>query len=157
MTTYSLIVGNIGTIDCESRKEAYRRFREYVEQSKETSGRASGESVTLLKGDTILKEYTPKPKYPTIGEIRSLLVSLKSDIHDDYRSDDDGENDTPSMCVTIGWSDVSGNWSYQTGDNSFTGGAYHYPHWAVITLDRRSNSTELARDIINQLADLAHC
>lgn len=89
-------------------------------------------------------------KTPTIRAIRELLVSLKSDIGDDYRADD--ENDTPAMSVTVG-ADTAGDWSYQTGDNSFSGGAYHYPYWAVVTLERRSNSTELARDIIEQLAE----
>jgi hypothetical protein len=33
--------------------------------------------------------------------------------------------------VTIGWNPVTGGWNYQTGDNSFTGGAYHFPVWAI--------------------------
>lgn len=96
----------------------------------------------------------PTPvKMPSLGELRRLFIELKKTIGDDYRADDDSE--TPSMSVTIGWSDKTGDWSYQTGDNSFTGGAYHYPHWAVITLDRRSNSAELASDAIAQLSDLS--
>ena len=90
-------------------------------------------------------------KTPTIAELRALLIELKTHIDDDYRADED--SDTPSMLVTIG-ADLSGDWSYQTGDNSYTGGAYSYPHWAVITLERRSNCTELARDIREQLLDL---
>ena len=96
----------------------------------------------------------------TIKELRELLMSLKPDICDDFRIDDqddlpnDDQDDLPNMMVTIGYS-PDGDWSYQTGDNSFTGGAYGYPHWAVVYLYRRSNCRELARDVINQLYDLA--
>lgn len=44
-------------------------------------------------------------------------------------------------------------WSYQTGDNSYTGGAYGHPFWGVVSLYRRSNSAALADDIREQLAD----
>jgi len=106
--------------------------------------------------DSLLREIgviKVKPKFPLIKEIRALLISLKSDICDDYRASDDPDDNTPAICVTIG-ANEKGEWDYQTGDNSYTGGAYGFPHWAVITLERRSNSTELARDVINQLADL---
>ena len=106
-------------------------------------------------------------KLPTITEIRARLVSLKSDIGDDYRASDDSDDTLPGMCVTIGctpgrWDKdsfpkefIPCSWSYQTGDNSFTGGAYGHPDWAVVSLYRRSNCTELARDVINQLAELS--
>lgn len=94
-----------------------------------------------------------KAKLPSICNLASLLTQLKRDIGDDYRADDD--IDYPSMSVTIGWSSETGNWSWQTGDNSYTGGAYSYPHWAVITLDRKSNCRELARDVQDQLAELS--
>lgn len=88
----------------------------------------------------------------TIKEVRELLISLKSDICDDYRIADD--EDLPGIMVTIGYS-PNGDWDYQTGDNSFTGGAYGYPHWAVVYLYRRSNCTTLARNVIDELYDLA--
>lgn len=92
-------------------------------------------------------------KLPKIKEIRALLIDLKKDIRDDYRASDDSDDNTPGMSVTVG-ADKNGNWSYQTGDNSYTGGAYGMPFWAVISLYRRSNSTELARDVVNQIAEL---
>jgi hypothetical protein len=98
-------------------------------------------------------------KLPPIKDLKALLIFLKTTIGDDYRAGDcfgDEESSRPSMSVTIGWS-PDGSWSYQTGDNSFTGGAYGHPHWAVITLERRSNSLELARDIQSQLMDLVEC
>lgn len=93
-------------------------------------------------------------------EWRSLLVALKQDIDDNYRASDDPEDDTPGMCVTIGFTpattDNDASWSYQTGDNSYTGGAYGHPHWAVLSLYRRSNCRELAKDAADQIAELCY-
>ena len=89
-----------------------------------------------------------------------LLKELKKEIADDYRASDDPDDDKPGMCVTIGFTPADDetekdcSWSYQTGDNSFTGGAYGHPHWGVIYLYRRSNSRELAKDAADQIADL---
>ena len=87
-----------------------------------------------------------------------LLKSLKSDIGDEYRATDDPDDNTPGMCVTIGFTpaseDKDESWHYQTGDNSYTGGAYGHANWAVIYLYRRSNSRELAEDAASQLGDL---
>ncbi len=93
-----------------------------------------------------------KTKLPSVKDLTALFVSLKSQIGDEYRASEDSEDNMPGMCVTIGAND-QGNWSYQTGDNSFTGDAYGYPHWAVVSLYRRSNSRELAKDAIDQLAE----
>lgn len=93
-------------------------------------------------------------KLPKINELRNLFIALKSYIGDDYRCSLDDSQGPPSMDVTIGWDPESGDYSYQTGDNSYTGGAYGYPHWAVVYLDRRSNSTELAREVRRQLDEL---
>lgn len=81
----------------------------------------------------------------------ALIKGLKPTIGDDYRGNGCEGSKTPSMDVTIG-ADVNG-WSYQTGDNSFTGGAYGYRQWATVTIDRRSNSRMVAEDIISQLMD----
>lgn len=94
-------------------------------------------------------------KLPLIKDIRALLVSLKGTICDDYRAEGDEDSPIPSMQVTIG-ANEQGEWSYQTGDNSYTGGAYGFPHWGVIYLTRRSNSTSLARDAIDQIAELIY-
>lgn len=152
MTNYSVIVSNIGTVyDGSSKREAYQAFSSYTADSKENYGRASRETVTLIRDDEILKEYRPAIKLPLIKDIRGLLTSLKRTIRDDYRTDD--EDTLPTICVTIG-ADRQGNWAYQTGDNSYTGGAYGMPYWGIIYLQRRSDSTELARDAINQIAEL---
>lgn len=91
-------------------------------------------------------------------ELRDLLITLKLDIGDDCRAEGCEDSTTPSMTVTIGGTVEGGvitDWNYQTGDNSFTGAAYGFPHWAVITLHRRSNSTELAREAVDEILSLA--
>lgn len=94
-------------------------------------------------------------------EITRLLIALKPDIADDYRATDDPDDNTPGMCVTIGATpddDGSLSWSYQTGDNSYTGGAYGHAHWGVIYLGRRSNSRALAHDAVEEIAEsIAQC
>lgn len=51
---HQILVGNIGTVvDTDSEDEALASFAEYYQQSTDTRGRASGESVTWMKdGET---------------------------------------------------------------------------------------------------------
>lgn len=97
-------------------------------------------------------QTAPKYKLPSIAEITRLLVSLKPEIADEYRCTDDPDDETPGMLVTIGAS-IDGSWSYQTGDNSYTGGAYGHRHWGLCYLNRRSNSRELAKQAIEEIAE----
>jgi len=87
-------------------------------------------------------------------ELRTLLIALKPDIRDDYRESAD---DLPGMDITIGVDAECVAWNYQTGDNSFTGGAYGYPYWGVGRLYRRSNCTELAAQIVADAAEQMGC
>jgi len=93
-----------------------------------------------------------------VRDICRLLKSLKRDIGDDYRASDDPDDNPPGMQVTVGGTiaeDGTINWHYQTGDNSYSGGAYSHAYWGVISLYRRSNSMELAKDISNQILEQA--
>jgi hypothetical protein len=58
------------------------------------------------------------------------------------------------MDLTIACSDAGNVWNYQTGDNSFTGGAYGLPHWAVVSVDSESTQLDLLADIFEQLESL---
>ena len=96
-----------------------------------------------------------KAKLPTIRELAELVRHVAKQVPrandsdaDDYRMD---QYSLPSIDLTIGWSPETGAWSYQTGDNSFTGGAYGYPIWAVTSVYRRQDSRAVARDLIDQL------
>jgi len=88
---------------------------------------------------------------PTIQDITDLLISLKSDIQDDFRASDDPEDTLPGIQVTV--STNGSEWHYQTGDNSYSGACYGDPYWSVIYLYRRSNCRELARDAVSELKD----
>jgi hypothetical protein len=89
-------------------------------------------------------------KLPTIKELAGLCKAVKSNIYDEYRAFED--DDCPGIQLTIGWNDETGEWSYQTGDNSYMGSAYHYPLWAVTGVYRNSNCRELARELQSELA-----
>ncbi len=91
-----------------------------------------------------------KKHLPTIEDLSALIRSIKPDICDEYVDEPDG---TPYIDLTIGAHVSKPGWSYQTGDNSFTGGAYGYPHWGVVSVTRDCNAQELARDIQSQLLD----
>jgi hypothetical protein len=85
-------------------------------------------------------------------EIRHLVNYTKNTI----LGEDDGdweEDETPFNYLTIGMNEA-GEWGFQTGDNSFTGGAYGYPHWAVVSITEDSDPEEVFQDICDQLADL---
>lgn len=154
MKTYSVIVGNIGTVyNGAQRPEAYRQFRRYQEAGGEY-GRAAGETVTLMVDGEIRKEYRPPVKLPSIKEVAGLMRHVKAQIprdDPDYIAEGD---DKPGIDLTIGVNTVSGEWSWQTGDNSYTGGAYHYPDWGVTRVYRATNSRDCARYLIDQVAEL---
>lgn len=90
-------------------------------------------------------------------DLYDLCQHVQRDIDDDYRAFED--DDSPGIQLTVACNDnggIDGDWSYQTGDNSYTGGAYHYQHWAVIGVYRDSDPAELADEIITQLEDLLY-
>lgn len=90
-----------------------------------------------------------KVKNLTISEVSGLVKAIKKTISDDYRAYED--DDTPGILLTIGYCPEKAEWYYQTGDNSFSGGAYLCPYWGVAGVYRRSNSREIAVDIIEQI------
>lgn len=93
-----------------------------------------------------------KAKLPSIAAITSLLRSLKPELSDDYRCTDDSDDTTPGMLVTIGAS-PDGSWHYQTGDNSYSGGAYLHAYWGLVYLFRRTNCREAAKAAIDEIAE----
>ena len=85
-------------------------------------------------------------------DMAALAANLIPQIDNDYRVTDDDDSDMPGMMVTVG-ADADG-WSYQTGDNSFTGGAYGYATWAVVSLYRDTDPADFAEEVIGQLYEL---
>ena len=97
-------------------------------------------------------EAVPRPKLPERARLEDLVVACKGEIGDEYRASE--EDEEPGIQLTVGW-DGKKDWSFQTGDNSFTGGAYGYQHWAVVSICRDSDARGLADDIIDQLEEVA--
>lgn len=100
------------------------------------------------------------PKFPTIKDVAALVRHVKSQVPrkseaaaEDYIDRFSGQN-SPSIDLTIGFNPETSEWSWQTGDNSFTGGAYGYPVWAVTSIYKTDNSTRVAKDLISQLEEL---
>ena len=58
------------------------------------------------------------------------------------------------MDLTIAVSENGDTWNYQTGDNSYTGGAYSLPHWAVTSVLPDTDPLELYDSITDQLEEL---
>jgi len=50
--------------------------------------------------------------------------------------------------------DDTGEWGWQTGDNSYSGQCYFYRHWAIGQIDADTDHVELAEDLRDQLEDL---
>lgn len=90
-----------------------------------------------------------KMKRPTISELSRALIDGKSHISDDMKNDDDS---LPSIDVTLSCDEKG--FSLQFGDNSYSGSAYLHQHWGVSSLYRRSNTRELAKELINQCQEL---
>lgn len=80
-------------------------------------------------------------------ETESLLKQLKEDCFN---------REVKELELTVGVTPTEEGlaWNYQTGDNSFTGGAYGHPHWVCLYLTRRSNCRELSKDAVDQLKEL---
>ncbi len=82
-----------------------------------------------------------------IEQITALVADLIPTIADDYRVDE--ESAVPGMLLTVG-ADADG-WSYQTGDNSYTGGAYGYASWGLGYIYRDSDPLDVANSIADDL------
>jgi hypothetical protein len=80
---------------------------------------------------------------PFKSTILNLVKSYKNDVCDEEVIE-----------LTIGVNGENREYGAQSGDNSFSGAAYHYPHWAVVTIDRHSNCRDIVDDILSQWNDL---
>lgn len=96
-------------------------------------------------------------------ELYTLLVAIKK--KQDWKrlrvDFDDYDGDTePYIDITIGctfdFEEGAIGWNYQTGDNSFTGGAYGHPEWFTTSLLSRSNCKDLAKDLIDEVEGRIH-
>lgn len=84
------------------------------------------------------------------NEFTAVLIAVKKSTHwPDFDKDDYGQ---PAFnCVTFGANDDLTEWDWQSGDNSFSGGAYFYPHWGVVYFRPRTNCREIALEALEQI------
>lgn len=97
-----------------------------------------------------LKELEPL----LVAELKRLRATIGKD--DNCTSAEPG--DPPGMDVTLGINDDASEYALQTGDNSFTGAAYGFPHWGNSSLMRDATDSDVeyvAREIIRQCEELA--
>ena len=88
------------------------------------------------------------------AELADLIRGLQPTIGDDYRAYDDSDSDEPSMLLIIGV-DAKG-WGWQTGDNSYTGGAYSYANRGFVALTRDADAETLAAELLSDLESWAY-
>ena len=89
-------------------------------------------------------------------DLTALLKELiENHIEDDFRAfeDNDPDLDIPSMQITISVSEDLKTWSYQTGDNSYTGSCYGDPFWGIGYIFRDSDPSEVASELIDDLGN----
>lgn len=89
----------------------------------------------------------------TPEDLARLVAECMADIRDDYRAPDCGEDDPPSLRLTVATDEEGDAFAFQTGDNSFTGGCYGLPHWAVACLSRDDDPDDVAAGLICELED----
>ena len=86
-------------------------------------------------------------------DLIALLGRIQKTISDEYRATEDPNDDTPAIQVTIATNDECSTLSYQTGDNSYTGDCYHYPHWGVGSISRDDEPETVADDLLADLGE----
>ena len=106
--------------------------------------------------DTEYKEI-PSETIEDLGQFIKLNIeTLRSQARD---IDEENDYEVSALELTFATDDNGEFWGFQSGDNSFTGAAYHYPHWAVVYLmdDNRADHfhiDEILQDVIEQWGEL---
>jgi hypothetical protein len=87
-------------------------------------------------------------------QILTLITCLIREVPDEEDCHRAGYG-LPELELTIATDSRLDAWSYQTGDNSFFGDAYLYPHWAIAILQPDSVPADVTDDIMEQLLEAA--
>lgn len=96
-----------------------------------------------------MKDYNLKP---TVEDMITIIQAVQEDL-----TQWDLEETDITFATDFIQDPVTGSieWTFQTGDNSYTGSCYSYAHWAIGTIDKETSPKELALDIVDQLEELA--
>jgi hypothetical protein len=85
--------------------------------------------------------------------ITTLKVETPMDINGGCECNAKYEDDCEclAMTLTVSCNDDGTRWTYQTGDNSFSGACYMHPHWSVQQIVKGDDIAELLQSIVNDL------
>ena len=87
------------------------------------------------------------PENEEVAEIITRIIN--------HLNDNDCSPEGMDLTIATNGEAVKGigcaDWTFQTGDNSYSGSCYHYRHWAVTTVYPDTNPSETAIELINQL------
>lgn len=87
--------------------------------------------------------------------LEAIIVTTPRDVSEgDCDQCATGDCDCDYMELTVACNESGDQFNYQTGDNSFTGGAYGLPHWAVLNLWHGFDVDYIHTDIVDQLEAL---
>lgn len=78
---------------------------------------------------------------PDESTIRIIVNDIKSDL---------ARGECRDLTIGVG----KDSWGYQTGDNSYTGGAYSFSNWIVASVNKQTKIKDLLRDIMSQYNEL---
>jgi hypothetical protein len=81
----------------------------------------------------------------SLKEVSQCLARIKRNV---------GFNEDSEIPITLAYSHLNKDWAIQTGDNSYMGPAYSYPHWGVSSLYPGCNCKKIAKDLVSQINDL---
>lgn len=147
---FEVLVGNIGTVlTTEDEVEARNTFEAYVSKSESAYGRASGESVTLMKdGEPIdehegsldheaaVKKASPEG-WPTADEIASDLKHVAADLADDEEGTD--------VRLRV---QADGDWELKVGLSDYD--TDHRGYWGASSISSDSDVKAVAADLLDQ-------
>jgi len=83
-------------------------------------------------------------------DLVNLIAVLKTEITNDMR---ESEDEDPYMQITISVNEDCTEWTYQTGDNSYSGGCYLHAFWGVGYIYKTDKPQDVANELIGDLAN----
>lgn len=108
---------------------------------------------TIFEGNDMITEKTFcefwDSESDNFKDLCNLIEYLKTEITSDIR---DNDNEAPYMQITISVNKDCTTWSYQSGDNSYTGSCYGDPYWGVTDIVNGYSTRDIAKYLINDLS-----
>ncbi len=88
----------------------------------------------------------------TVDDKIKVLVPQVQSILEDYLADTHKSVDAETLQMTFASDDLE-TFTFQSGDNSYSGACYGLRNWGVVELGTDSDCKELAIDAVEQIAD----